>query len=114
MLVGDQRSGREPPVVALLEEAQEGLADLVRGHTTSLWTSRPRAIGTSAKLAPVAAAAMKAQPAPNASSTSPGPGVPAIATHAASPSAAPIWRNMVCTAMPVARRSGGSVAAAVA
>ena len=43
-----------------------------------------------------------------------GDGVPTIATHAASPSAAPIWRHIVCTPIPVESCSGRSVAAAVA
>ena len=50
----------------------------------------------------------------NASTASAGAGVPTIATHVASPSAAPIWRNIVCTPMPVESWSGRSVAAAVA
>jgi len=40
--------------------------------------------------------------------------LPTIATKEASPSAAPIWRNVVCTPMPVASRAGGKVEAASA
>ena len=57
---------------------------------------------------------MNAQPEANASTASAGDGVPTIATHVASPSAAPIWRNIVCTPIPVESWSGRSVAAAVA
>ena len=42
----DQGRGRLALVVARLVEALELLADLVGGHTGSVWTSRPRAIGT--------------------------------------------------------------------
>jgi hypothetical protein len=114
VVAGDQRRGGLAQVVARLEEALVLLADLVGGHTGSVWTSRPRAIGTRASPARTAVTDMNAQPMPNASSASPGAGVPTIATHEASPSAAPIWRNIVWTPMPVESWSGRRVAAAVA
>jgi len=40
--------------------------------------------------------------------------LPTIATKDASPSAAPIWRKVICTPMPVASRAVGRVEAASA
>ena len=59
---GHERRRRQALVVALLEEAQEALADLVGGHTGSVWTSRPRAIGSRASPASTAVTDMNAQP----------------------------------------------------
>ena len=59
-------------------------------------------------------AIMKVHPSRNALSAPPGDGWPRIATRIATPSADPSWRDMPSTAVPVAKRAGGSGAVAAA
>ena len=55
---------------------------------------------------------MKVQALSKTSTAPPRDGVPRIAIRIATPSAEPIWRDIVSTAIPVEKRSGGREAAA--
>ena len=70
--------------------------------------ARPAGRRVAIREASPSAAAISSHAWSNRAGSSSGPGVPSTATSAAMPSTAPIWRAHEESAVPVARRFGGS------